>query len=87
MAKEFNLSKEREKYYKQLEIDLRSGMLPLTQCIEDFKEVMRDLDEEFIKILKERLLDYQYQTNPQLNEYCHKNIIKQIDKLAGEDLL
>jgi len=43
--------------------------------------------KEFIEKLKEELLDYQYQTNPQLNEYCHKNIIKQIDKLAGEDLI
>ena len=43
--------------------------------------------KEFIKLLKEKLLDYQYQTNPQLNEYCHNNIIKQIDKLAGNELL
>lgn len=42
--------------------------------------------KEFIKRLKEVLLDYQYQTNPQLNEYCHNNIIKQIDKLAGSKL-
>ncbi len=43
--------------------------------------------KEFIRRLKKKLLNYQYQTNPQLNEYCYNNIIKQIRKLAGDDLI
>jgi len=51
------------------------------------KEEVNEKFFEFIKKLKERLLDYQYQTNPQLNEYCHANIVKQIDKLAKNGLI
>ena len=34
--------------------------------------------------LKEKLLNYQYQTSPELNEYCNKHIEKQINEIFGD---
>jgi len=87
MTKEFNLSEQRKSYYKQLIVDCRNVMsswtcpikfkIQLEEQINLFREVMQDLDKEFIRRLKEEFKDVDLMiVNPD-------NII---DKLAGKEL-
>ena len=93
MEKEFNLSEKRKSYYTQLILDLRRVFqkwecplkfkIELEEQINIFREVMRDLDKEFIRLLKEELCHCIKEKGAEY--YC--SYCEFVNKLAGKDLV
>ena len=101
MEKEFNLSEKRKSYYTQLILDLRRVFqkwecplkfkIELEEEINIFREVMRDLDKEFIKRRNELddllITDLKLCTNEGARAYCIEQHKKRRDELAGKELV
>jgi len=80
--KEFNLSKERESFYKEtLELAITKDEELLLNTIFQF---INNQDKEFIKRLKEEMFNSRA---GDLCGHCEGFVTYKIDKLAGPDLI
>ena len=92
MNKEFVLKDKRKEDYKQLIIDLRNVMggwdcpikfkIQIEEQVKLFKEVMQDLDKEFLKLLKYELQSYNLEINNHI-KFTPQIANDEIDKLSG----
>jgi len=77
MTNEFNLQTERNKWFnKWIEKKITA------RCIAELKE----MDNEFIRLLKENLPNYLGSTEEEEHD-IYNDIVKEIDKLAGDKLI